>query len=131
MDILNNDFSFGSVFLAIIIQFIIFFGFYLILKIVKSHSKNRFIQKIKYFDLLPILTIFFIKYLTTNQHGYSLLPYVILIWSIFGIALLFMITKNYKELILSRFWLVFWRFGDLLLGFSWLFSIIYRIIKVL
>lgn len=131
MDILASNDTLGNVFLTFLLQIIICLGFYLILKIIKLFIKNKLVQKIKYYDLIPIFSFFFIKQLTINQHGYSLLPYIILIWSIFGIVLLFMITKNYKELILKRFWLIFWRLGDLLLGFSWILSIIYKIIKVL
>lgn len=131
MSISNYSASFGSVFLTVILQILIFIIFCLVVKLVKIIFKQKLIQRFKYLDLIPLFSLFFIKSLTTNQHGYSLLPFFILFWSIFGIGLLFLITKKYKELVLRRFWVVFWRFGDLFLGFSWLIIIIYRFLIIL
>ncbi|GLB47029.1 hypothetical protein WR164_10080 [Philodulcilactobacillus myokoensis] len=119
-------FHFFNLLLAVCIQIIIIIILSILKKIISK--KSKFIYSIRLMDLLPPFLLYFIYRLTLNVHGYSIMPYIVIVWMLIGIGLTIYEGYFQKDINLKLFYKIFWRIGDILLSVSWLFSIIWAMV---
>ena len=103
-----------------LLQILIFLGCSSLLHILKVIFGKLMLIKPRVIDAAPIMTLFFIHFLTKTERGYSLVPGLIIVWTLIGLGLL--INRAFFQLRLDHrtFYLTFWRIGDLFWLLAWL-----------
>ncbi|MEN3241655.1 DUF3397 family protein [Fructilactobacillus sanfranciscensis] len=100
----------------------------LILSIIKRMLNNRHLNRVKLIDLFPVFAIIAIPILTINGQGNTFLPILIFIWMIIGIIWIIYLIFSRGELVLKKYLIAFWRFGDLYWLFFYFLSFAIKII---
>lgn len=101
----------------------------LLLIILKRVINNPRLNWVKPIDLFPVFAIIAIPLLTIDRHGNSFLPFLICLWMIIGIVWIIYQLGSTGELVLKRFLIAFWRFGDLYWLFFYVASFIIKILE--
>ncbi|GEP24009.1 DUF3397 domain-containing protein [Lentilactobacillus diolivorans] len=82
-------------------------------------------------DFWPPILLLFIHQISINGLSNSLLPQVVVIWIGISLLILFWQIFSNQELTYKKFFVIFWRFGDLIVFISWVGVVIYVIYQSL
>ena len=78
--------------------------------------------KIKVIDVVPLFILRYLHSLTVTRSGFSIVPYVIMIWILLGAAVLIFEVYISHRFRYGRFYINFWRTGDLYLLLVWIIT---------
>lgn len=82
-------------------------------------------------DFWPPILLLFIHQISINGLSNSLLPQVVVIWIGISLLILFWQIFSNQKLTYKKFFVIFWRFGDLIVFISWIGVVIYVIYQSL
>lgn len=78
--------------------------------------------KIKVIDVVPFFILWYLHNLTITRSGFSIVPYVVMVWILLGAVVLVFEVYISHRFRYGRFYVNFWRIGDLYLLLVWMIT---------
>lgn len=103
-----------------LLQALVLFMILIFLQFIKRFYFANAPLKIKAMDIVPFFALWYLHNLTVNASGFSIVPYVVMFWILLGAVILIIEVFILHRFKYGRFYVNFWRIGDLYLLLIWI-----------